>query len=67
MKTLKYISKTIQFLKGLNIGTKENTANPTNIELTNAKFGINIKQTSGKAPNSLFHQMYAEENETLFI
>ena len=67
MKTLKYISKAIQFLKSLNLGTKGNTANLDDFEFTHTKFGINLKQASGKAPNSLFHQMYAEENETLFI
>lgn len=67
MKTLKYISKAIQFLKSLNLGTKRNTANLDDFEFTHTKFGINLKQVSGKVPNSLFHQMYAEENETLFI
>lgn len=69
MKTLKYILKTIQFLKSLNIGTKKIIANPANVELTQTKFSINSRQApvSGKVPNSLFHQMYAEENETLFI
>ena len=67
MKTLKYISKKIQFLKSLSVKTKANTGNAGNFEFTHTKFGINLKQTSGKAPNSLFHQMYAEENENLFI
>lgn len=67
MKTLKYISKAIQFLKSLNIGTKANTDDSDDFEFTHTKFGINLKQAAGKTPNSLFHQMYAEENETLFI
>ena len=67
MKILKYISKVIPFFKNLNI--KTNTADKDNIEFTHTKFGVNLKQTSasGKVPNSLFHQMYSEENETLFI
>ena len=69
MRTQKYISKAIQFLKSLKIGTKVNTGNKASFELTHTRFSINSRQASasGKAPNSLFHQMYAEENETLFI
>jgi hypothetical protein len=68
METLKYIlTAIIQFFKSLNIKTKTNTANSDDFEFTHTKFGINLKQTSGKTPNSLFHQMYSEENETLFI
>jgi hypothetical protein len=68
METLKYILNGInQFFKSLNIKTKANTADSDDFEFTHTKFGINLKQGSGKAPNSLFHQMYAEENETLFI
>lgn len=69
MKTLKYISKAIQFLKSLNIGTKTNTDDKASFELTHTRFSINSSQASasGKVSNSLFHQMYAEENETLFI
>jgi hypothetical protein len=67
MKTLQYIAKKIQFLKSLNIKTKANTADSVDFEFTYTKSGINLKQGAGKAPNSLFHQMYAEENENLFI
>ena len=70
MKTLKYIlTAIIQFFKSLNSKTKENTANSDDFEFTHTKLGVNLKQTSttGKVPNSLFHQMYSEENETLFI
>jgi hypothetical protein len=70
METLKYsLTSIIQFFKSLNSKTKENTANTHNFEFTYTKFGVNLKQTSatGKFPNSLFHQMYSEENETLFI
>ncbi len=69
MKILKYISKVIPFFKSLNISTKANTADKDDFEFTHTKIGVNLKQTSdsGKVPNSLFHQMYSEENETLFI
>jgi hypothetical protein len=70
METLKYsITAINQFFKSLNIKTKENTANSDYFEFTHTKFGLNLKQTSekGKVQNSLFHQMYSDENETLFI
>ena len=71
MKTLKYISNTFRFLKGANANAKTNTntSNEDNFELTNNKFGINLKRapTSGKAKSSLLTLMYSEENETLFI
>jgi len=69
MKTLKYILKAIPFFKSLNIKTKANTADKDDFEFTHTKFGVNLKQTSasGKVPNSLFHQMYSEENQNLFI
>jgi hypothetical protein len=69
MKTLKYILKTIPFLKSLNIKTKANTTDSDDFEFTHTKFGLNLKHDSdsGKVQNSLFHQMYSEENETLFI
>jgi len=69
MKVLKYILKAIPFFKSLNIKTKENTANSDDFEFTHTKFGLNLKQNSasGKGQNSLFHQMYSEENNTLFI
>ncbi|MDD5152336.1 MAG: hypothetical protein PHC28_17980 [Flavobacterium sp.] len=69
MKTLKYILKAIPFFKSLNIKTKANSTDKDDFEFTHTKFGVNLKQTStsDKTPNSLFHQMYSEENETLFI
>jgi hypothetical protein len=70
MKTLKYITNTLtQFFESLNSKTKAKTANSDDFEFTHTKFGVNLKQTSatGKVQNSLFHQMYSEENETLFI
>ena len=70
MKTLKYIlTAVIQFFKSLNNKTIAKTEDLDNFEFTYPKFGLNLKQTSekGKVQNSLFHQMYAEENETLFI
>ena len=70
METLKYsLTAIIQFFKSLNSKTNENTANSDNFEFTHTKFGVNLKHDSdsGKVQNSLFHQMYSEENETLFI
>ena len=69
MKTLKYISKTVGFLKGLNVDTKVNTEGQDDLELTDTRFGINLKPVTSpdKEPNSLLSLMYSEENETLFI
>jgi hypothetical protein len=70
MKTLKYSINAInQFFKSLNIKTKANTPASDDFEFTHTKFGLNLKHDSdsGKVPNSLFHQMYSEDNETLFI
>lgn len=68
METLKYITNALtQFFKSLTKKTKANTADSDDFEFTHTKFGVNLKQASGKTPNSLFHQMYSEENETLFI
>lgn len=63
------VTATIQFFKRLNKKTIKNNTNSDQFEFTYTKFGLNLKQTSdkGKVPNSLFYQMYAEENETLFI
>jgi len=69
MKTLKYISKTVGFLKSLNMDTKANTADQDDLELTDTRFGINLKPATSpdKETNSLLSLMYSEENETLFI
>ena len=70
MEALKYIITAInQFFKSLNIKTKANTTDSEDFEFIHTKFGLNLKHDSdeGKVPNSLFHQMYSEENETLFI
>ena len=63
------VTASIQFFKRLNKKTIKNNTNSDQFEFTYTKFGLNLKQTSdkGKVPNSLFYQMYAEENETLFI
>ena len=63
------VTATIQFFKRLNKKTSKNSTNSDQFEFTYTKFGLNLKQNSGKGkvPNSLFYQMYAEENETLFI
>ena len=70
MKALKYsLTTIIQFFKSLIIKTNANTTDSDDFEFTYTKFGVNLKQTSatGKVHNSLFHQMYSEENNTLFI
>lgn len=70
MKTLKYyLTLLTQFFKSLNSKTKTINKDKDSFEFTYPKFGVNLKQTSekGKVQNSLFHQMYSEENETLFI
>jgi len=69
METPKYISKTIQFFKSLNIRTKANTEERTDFELTQTRFGLNLRPASAtdKTSNSLLTLMYSEENETLFI
>ncbi|KAB1154348.1 hypothetical protein [Flavobacterium luteum] len=67
MKTLKYFSKAIQFLTCWN--SKSKKANQTNLELTNSRFGINLKEISksSRITNSRLFQLYSKENDTLFI
>lgn len=69
METLQYITNALtQFFKGLNGKTKVNTVNLENFEFTYPKLGINFNQSESKtAPKSLLNQMYAKENEILFI
>jgi hypothetical protein len=70
MEALKYLLNALtQFFKSLNSKTKAINEDKDNFEFIYPKFGLNLKQTSekGKVQNSLFHQMYSEENETLFI
>jgi hypothetical protein len=70
MEILKNITNALtQFFKSLNSKTKAINEDKDSFEFIYPKFGVNLKQTSekGKVQNSLFHQMYAEENETLFI
>lgn len=69
MKTLKFISKAVEFLKSFNTVNKSSTLDQGNLELTYTKFGINSKQDSNtsKTSNSLLSQMYSDENDTLFI
>ena len=68
METLKYIiNAIIQFFKSSNATTKTNAVDSGNVEITHAKFGINLKPASGKAASPLLSLMYSEENETLFI
>lgn len=67
MRTQKYISRTIGFIKKLSLTPKENTT--PSLELTNTGFGINLKKTSTpkRTPGSLLGLMYCEENNILFI
>ena len=70
MEALKYLLNALtQFFKSLNSKTKAINEDKDSFEFTYPKFGVNLKQTSEKekVQNSLFHQMYSEENETLFI
>ncbi len=59
MKTLKYIIAAFRFLRSLILKTKETEENKVKF----TKFKGNLKKTS----NVALTQMYAEENETLFI
>lgn len=52
MKTLKYIIAAFQFFKGLILKSKNTEKHTGNLKLTS---------------NTALSQMYAEENETLFI
>ncbi|MFC3335316.1 hypothetical protein [Flavobacterium palustre] len=55
----------IRNIRSTNIEKKENR-----VELTNARFGINLDpnfKDQKKAVNSLTFMMYSKENETLFI
>ena len=55
----------IRNIRSTNIDKKENR-----VELTNARFGINLDpnfKDQKKAVNSLTFMMYSKENETLFI
>lgn len=67
MKTQHYFSKVIQFLKSLK--NKSDKTNQTDLELTNTRFRINLKEISksSRVTNSRLFQLYAKENETLFI
>jgi hypothetical protein len=59
MKTIKYITTAFQFFKNLIIKTRETKENKVNF----TKFGGNLKKTS----NAALTQMYAQDNETLFL
>ncbi|WP_157499481.1 hypothetical protein [Flavobacterium commune] len=55
----------IRNIRSTNIEKKENR-----VELTNARFGINLDpnfKDQKKVANSLTFMMYSKENETLFI
>ena len=68
MRTPRYISRTIGFIKNLN--TKENTTTTTNFELTNTRLGVSLKKTTRpkkSTGSSLLSLLYSEENSNLFI
>jgi hypothetical protein len=70
MKTLNNFLTTIsQFFNSSNSKKIVDIEDLSHFEFTYPKFGLNLKQTSekGKVHNSLFHQMYAQDNEILFI
>ncbi len=67
MKKLKYFSNAIQFLTSWI--SKSKKASLTNLELTNSRFGINLKEISksSRITNSRLFQLYSKENDILFI
>lgn len=69
MRTPRYISRTIGFLRNLTLNSKENTTTENNFELTNTGSGTSLKKvTKGKRKsNPLLTFMYSEENNHLFI
>ena len=70
MKTLKYIKDILtQFFKSSDNKTIANTDDLDHFEFTYPKLGINLNQNqeTKKTSQSLLTQMYAEENEILFI
>lgn len=68
MSTKRMITRALELIRNIrstNIEKKENR-----VELTNARFGINLDpnfKDQKKAANSLTFMMYSKENETLFI
>lgn len=68
MSTKRMITRALELIRNIrstNIDKKENR-----VELTNARFGINLDpnfKDQKKAVNSLTFMMYSKENETLFI
>ncbi|RVT73123.1 hypothetical protein EOD40_14795 [Flavobacterium sufflavum] len=68
MNTKRMITRALELIRDIrtnNIEEKENR-----VELTNARFGINLDanfKDQKKAADSLTFMMYSKENETLFI
>lgn len=68
MSTKSMITRALELIRNIRstyIEKKENR-----VELTNARFGINLDpnfKDQKKAANSLTFMMYSKENETLFI
>ena len=68
MSTKRMITRALELIRNIrstNIEKKENR-----VELTNARFGINLDpnfKDQKKVANSLTFMMYSKENEALFI
>lgn len=62
------IARTLELIRNIRNTNNENKEN--RVELTNARFGINLEanfKDQKKAADSLTFMMYSKENETLFI
>lgn len=68
MNTKRMIARALELIR--NIRTNDITEKENRVELTNARFGINLDanfKDQKKAADSLTFMMYSKENETLFI
>jgi len=62
------IARTLELIRS--IRNTNNAEKENRVELTNARFGINLEanfKDQKKAADSLTFMMYSKENETLFI
>jgi hypothetical protein len=68
MSTKRMIARTLELIRS--IRNTNNAEKENRVELTNARFGINLEanfKDQKKAADSLTFMMYSKENETLFI
>ena len=68
MNTKRMIARALELIR--NIRTNDITKKENRVELTNARFGINLDanfKDQKKVSDSLTFMMYSKENETLFI